>query len=438
MKKHLTLITLLSALALTLTACGGTEETSSPQTTTQQTEAPTETEAPADTEAPAETEAPEPQLLEVESCQADADYFSEYTYNPCLSTGNNAFIRKAENITYRAYIPIEEYGDLEYSFYFSNTVDSTYSKGKPVYVGKPGEEFTIVSAKVYDGGESPEDDPVELGTVTFDGSDTKDVTGGEVYHSDPVTLDIPEGHYLLWEWTLNGRGIPALNMAELSIALQKGENDEDFGYCSDVPLPVFIGAKREKVTNRVVTVGDSITQGCQTEQLKFEYWAGQIAFQLPETASLYNAGLGWARMSDFATCGNWLGRTVNCDTAVIAFGTNDIGSGEFEGDGGNSADEILSWTETVIAQFKAADVKNIIVFNAPPFDYPEDKEAVRVEYNEKLRTLCETYGVEYFDFASYLSDPDDPAKARYGGHPNGEGGKLVADAFMDQYAELFE
>ena len=37
--------------------------------------------------------------------------------------------------------------------------------------------------------------------VTFGGETKKDVKPDESYTSDTVTINIPEGHYLVWEWT---------------------------------------------------------------------------------------------------------------------------------------------------------------------------------------------------------------------------------------------
>ena len=76
----------------------------------------------------------------VESCIIADSNFDVYVSNTYVSTGNNYMINKCSGKTYRAYLPVEEYGELEYAFYFSNTVDSTYSDGSRAYVGKPGGE----------------------------------------------------------------------------------------------------------------------------------------------------------------------------------------------------------------------------------------------------------------------------------------------------------
>lgn len=430
--KRLAAIIAAVTFAAVFTSCGAGESSSS-QPKSNETSGVSENDSVAADSSESEKE---PEKPAVESCKVESENFEIYTSNTYLSTGNNGRVKSADNVTYRAYIPVEEYGELEYCFYFSNITDSTYNRGKPIYVGKEGGNYTVVSACVYDGGTSAEDELTNKTEVTFGGETSKDVAPKEDYWSDSVTVNIPEGHYLVWEWTLSGEDIPANNMSDLTSATADKSGEGEFEYCGEIPLPVFIGAKRENVTNRIVAVGDSITQGCQTEFMQYEYWAAQIAKQLGDNASIWNCGLGWARTSDLAICGNWLGRAANCDTAIVAFGTNDIISGEYNGDGGNTAQEIIDYLTPILDQLKAADVDNIILFNAPPQDYGEEQEAVRTEYNEMLRQTAEDYGAYYFDFASYLCDPETPSKAKYGGHPNGEAGKIVADAFMDQFGDI--
>lgn len=372
---------------------------------------------------------------EIESCKITDENFNTYVSNTYITTGNNGLVKSAEEVTYRVYLPVEEYGELEYCFYFSNTVDSTYKQGQPVYVGEAGGDYTISSACIADGGTSVDDEITNRTDVTFDGEKGKEVSSGETYWSDPVTFDVPDGHYLVWEWTLTGENIPSTYTSNLTDG-KSAEPDDDFAYCDNVPQPQLIGAKRENVKTRVTAIGDSITQGCMTEYMKYEFWAAGIAKQLDADCSFWNCGLGWSRSSDLATCGNWLGRALNSDVVIVAFGTNDISSGEYGGDGGNTAQEIDGYVRTILDQLKAAGCK-VILFNSPPQDYTGELEETRLEYNELLKTTAEEYGAEYFDFASYLCDPETPATAKYGGHPNGEGGKIVADAFMAQYKDLF-
>ena len=65
---------------------------------------------------------------------------------------------------------MEEYGGLEYRFYFSNTVDSTYDKGKNAYAGQSGGAYKIESAFIADGGTDPKDEIKNKTEGTFSGS----------------------------------------------------------------------------------------------------------------------------------------------------------------------------------------------------------------------------------------------------------------------------
>ncbi len=352
----------------------------------------------------------------------------EYVSNTYIATGNNMIINEAENVTYRAYFPLEQYGELEYCFTFSNTVDSTYSNGKKAYVGRPGGNYTISNCVIADGGTSPDDEITNRVDVTFDGKAEKAVTPDEVYSSDPVSINIPKGHYLVWEWTISGTDIPCIAMSTLTSTTSSADGNE-FAYCDYIPLPQIIGAKRD-VKHTVCAIGDSITQGCQTEFMKYEFWAAQYAVKLGEDVSFYNAGLGWSRASDAAQCLNWLERAKGYETVLVAFGTNDIGAGNYGGEK-NSADEIIGYLTAIIDELEKAGCK-VVLFTSPPQDYKETNESVRTELNRLIPELCKEKSIQCFDFAGILSDDSQPGVAIYGGHPNGEGGTIVSDKLTEQ------
>jgi lysophospholipase L1-like esterase len=360
--------------------------------------------------------------------------FTTYVSNTVVSTGNNFYIEKAENITYRAYLPVEEYGELEYKFFFTNMVDSTYAKGKDAFVGKDGGAYTVSNAVIADGGTSTEDKITNRTPVTFGGKETKEVAADESYWSDPVTMNIPEGHYMVWEWTVSGEGIPCNKMSSLTSTASSADG-ETFEFCDEIPLPQIIGAKRD-VKHTVAAIGDSITQGCQTEQMKYEFWASKISTQLGSDVAFFNCGLGWARASDAASNENWLSRVSQYDTVIVAFGTNDIVSGKYGGKK-SSAEEIDEYLDAIVSYLteKGCDV---ILFNAPPQNFKKTNEGIRTALNEKIPAIAEKYGAKFFDFSAMLSTEDEPGKAVYGGHPNGEGGTVVADAFVKQFGSLFE
>lgn len=360
--------------------------------------------------------------------------FDKYISNTVVATGNNSIVDEADKSTYRAYFPLEEYGNLEYCFYFSNTVDSTYDSGASAYAGRPGGQYKIESAFIADGGSGPDDEIKNKTEVTFKGQKTKNVTENEAFWSDSLEFSIEEGHYLVWEWTVTGKNIPSTNMSNLTSTTADLYNEGTFSYTDQVPLPQMIGAKRD-VKHNIAAIGDSITQGCQTEFMKYEFWAARISNMLGSEYGFYNCGLGWARASDAALDGNWLERAKSAETVIVAFGTNDIISGKYKAEKGSSAEEIDEYLRTILEVLKNAGCK-IIVFNAPPQDYDKEHEKTRLDYNELCKKTCEEFGAEYFDFASYLSTEKEPSKAIYGGHPNGEAGKIVAEAFVEKYKDF--
>lgn len=417
-----------------LCSCGNTtksEESSQVTSITEDITTIAETETTQDTTNPTEVEKVSYTLGESEQ-----NAFNKYKSNTFIATGNNYIVETADNITYRAYFPVEEYGSLEYAFYFSNTVDSTYDRfGQVAHVGLVGGAYTISSAYVYDGGTEVDSEVPEKIPVTFDGGNTsKEVAEGETFWSDSVNLNVEEGHYLVWEWTISGSNIPCTYMSSLTSTTSHNADSSDFKYCDQIPLPQLIGANRD-VKLKISAIGDSITQGCQTNFMAYEFWAGRISQKLGSDYSFWNCGLGWSRTSDISQCGNWLARAKQSDIVIVAYGTNDIISGEYGGNGGNTPQEIIDYLKIVLDELKSQGCE-VILFNAPPEDYDETLESVRLEYNQMVEDLAKEYDVNFFDFASYLSDEDNPAKAKFGGHPNGEGGEIVANAFIEQFKDI--
>lgn len=432
MKKIKSLAALLLALSIcAVTACSSQSANSSSATeSASATESSTDSTTASDTSSKTSSEESSDTSTKPEKPVTD---FTTYVSNTVVSTGNNFYIEKAENITYRAYLPVEQYGELEYKFFFTNMVDSTYAKGKNAFVGKDGGAYTVSNAVIADGGTSTEDEITNRTPVTFGGKETKEVAADESYWSDPVTMNIPEGHYMVWEWTVSGEGIPCNKMASLTSTASSADG-ETFQFCDEIPLPQIIGAKRD-VKHTVAAIGDSITQGCQTEQMKYEFWASKISTQLGSDVAFFNCGLGWARASDAASNENWLSRVSQYDTVIVAFGTNDIVSGKYGGKK-SSAEEIDEYLDTIVSYLteKGCDV---ILFNAPPQDFKKTNEGIKTALNEKIPAIAEKYGAKFFDFSALLSTEDEPGKAVYGGHPNGEGGTVVADAFVKQFGSMF-
>lgn len=424
MKKFLCLFT--AACALFLNACNAKPDVSdgTAETTAEAAEELT-------TEAEVVSEFPARELSQ--SWDFDEN-FNTYVSNTVVSTGSNKFISEANNITYRAWIPLEEYGTFDYCFYFSNTVDSTWGKGnREGYVGMPGGAYHISSAFIADGGSGIEDEPQNLTPVTFDGNESKDVTSGETFWSDPVNFTVEEGHYLLWQWTITGEDIPCMCMSGLTPSY--ADKGQGFIYVNEIPLPVLFGCNRT-VKNTVITLGDSVTQGCQTTENAYQFWAAEISGMLGSDVSLWNQGLGYARATDAAQGGDWLERSRYADTVIVGFGTNDIITGAYGETGSTSAVRIKDAIESIVTVLTDAGC-NVILLNSPPFNLNEDMEAIRTELNTYIPEIADANEkVYFFDFASVLADPDNPSVSLYGDHPNDEGCQRAAEALMEQYGDL--
>lgn len=107
--------------------------------------------------------------------------------------------------TFRTYIKPREYGDFKWSFWHSNADDFTWDDGSGSAANDIGGEWIIEVAFIADGG-SALDGGIEVGTsvpITFDGSLSKTVAPGEKFWSDSASLNIPEGHYIAFTWTIS-------------------------------------------------------------------------------------------------------------------------------------------------------------------------------------------------------------------------------------------
>lgn len=423
MKKKL--LSLLSAAAM-LSTCACSENSAPPINENNEVNVQTDT----------ATEAYVSEFPTVEMAESweEDSRFETYVSNTVISTGSNKFIQEAKNVTYRAWIPVEEYGTFEYAFYFSNTVDSTWERGtRQGYVGMPGGSYEIISAFVGDGGSGIEYEPTDMTSVTFDEKQSKSVQPGETFWSDPVDFTVEEGHYLLWEWTITGEDIPCICMSGMTHAY--ADKGQGFVYVNEIPLPVLFGCNRD-VSNTIVTLGDSITQGCETTENACEFWAAELSEALGEDTSLWNLGLGYSRATDAAQGGDWLRRASFADTVILGFGTNDIITGKYGEGTSTSALRIEDALRSITTVLTNAGC-NVIILSAPPFDMIPEMETIRQELNTYIPKIAEENDkVYYFDFASLLETPENPSKALYGGHPNDEGCDIIAEALMAEYGDI--
>lgn len=363
--------------------------------------------------------------------------FDSYPSNIPLGTGHNHILRfeSTRRLTARAYFRCLSYSSDTWRFWFSNAVDSTFGGMEyEAFRDQPGGNYTILSARIGDGGPYEAhfmDTPVPVQNwteVTFDGGNPHyEVSPCERFWSDEVSFSLPEDHLLVWEWELEGNDIPCTPDSQAATFVSY--NEEALHFDLMCPMPDLIGTKRP-VKNRIAFWGDSITQGCGTGNNLYEMWAARIALTLGGGYGFWNIGLGWARGSDAADGTFWKYKAAQADTVCIVHGVNDIISGRYGKGQGDSADEIITTLEKNIRELQSKGIR-VILFTIPPFDYADDRYMVWKTLRYAYPALACELDVELFDFSAAL-DADHPYgnKYPYGAHPNGEGGRLAAEAFL--------
>ena len=361
--------------------------------------------------------------------------FRTYPSNIPLGTSHNFILCRDEPIRIRArgYFRCLSYKPDTWRFWFSNAVDSTYASGETAYPDRLGGQWRILSARIGDGGpyvcgEMAEPAPVSGWiNVTFAGAAGKTVEPGERFWSDEVSFVLPEGHLLVWEWEIEGNEIPCTPDSQApAFTASGGAPLQADTFC---PLPDLFGARRD-VKGRIAFWGDSITQGCGTRNNHYEHWAARIALALGQDYGCWNLGLGWARGSDAALHEYWKYKAAGADTVCLVHGVNDINSGGYKAGKTASADEVIATVESNI-KFLQKQGSRVILFTIPPFDYPGKNYMVWKTLRYAYPALAAEMHVPLFDFAAAL-DARPPYGNRFvhGAHPDGEGGRLAADAFL--------
>ncbi|MBT2290347.1 SGNH/GDSL hydrolase family protein [Paenibacillus albidus] len=374
----------------------------------------------------------------------------DYSSATVLSSAANYIMNKEKPFihTFRTYIRLRETGALNLRLWHSNNVDSTWDQGVEAKGSEPGGAWVIEAAYVSDGGQEPRGQviPGTQVAVTFDGESSKAVAPGETFWSDELELDLAEGHYLAFTWTIRtlhpGKSFP-FNVEGMLVTaydalgnLADRESAEGFaGSDNLLVLPSYIGY-RKKGARRLVFLGDSITQGVRTAKDEYEYWAARIAAGLGKEYGLWNIGSGWGRAYDVAAGGSWLTKAKQGDEVLIVLGVNDLDIGN------RTAEELLGDLTSIIVALKEANPEvSILLGTVPPFNFQAEKEEAWRYVNRVILNGPPAGTDRVFDIASVLSMPaphehlirpeymsgaEDP-------HPNGIAGQAVADAFLNWY-----
>lgn len=341
-----------------------------------------------------------------------SDFYQKYTSDCTAGCGNQLLTRLESPVTKtgRCWFRLS-HGGQNYGFLFSNQVDSTYDDGSISKANDVGGDWTIEQIRVGLCASRGEE-PAYWHRVTFDGAGKKQVRGKTPFVTDPIPLGATPGAYLCYEITLTGSCYPYHEEAVLTIVPDK-----------QIPLPLMIGCDR-KVSQKVGFLGDSITQGCGTEDDSYTHWVAKIAEGLPENCSVWNLGIGYARAYDAATDAGWLQRAKMCDTVHVCFGVNDILRGR-------TAEQVLEDLHTIVGKLKKANCR-VILLTLPPFDLEGEQRMRWQKVNHTIRTSLRTEADGLFDIAAVLGQPAPKEHlCIYGGHPDAEGCKAVAEAYLN-------
>jgi lysophospholipase L1-like esterase len=388
------------------------------------------------------------------SIKDDTGVYSQagFTSATALSTAANYIMNSPEPFThtYRTYIRLRETGSLTLKFWHSNAVDSTWNLGEEATASEPGGEWSIEAAYVADGGAVPDGTVVPGSQVplTFGGESSRLVQPGEQFWSDEALLELPEGHYLAFTWTLKaaaaGKSIP-FNVEGMLVSgydapgnLAAQETAAAFSESDKLQvLPGFLGYKKD-VTKKLVFLGDSITQGVRTAKNEYSYWAARIAEGLGTEYGLWNIGSGWGRAYDVATGGAWLHKAQQGDEVLMVLGVNDLDIGQ------RTAAELLADLTHIISAIKQARPETAVILSTvPPFNFEGEREAAWRTVNAAILNSPPAGVDRVFDIAAVLSVPapaDHRIKPEYMSdefdpHPNGTAGKAVADAFLEWHGQ---
>lgn len=362
-------------------------------------------------------------------------YFSQYTSNTCAGSGNQTYftMNDGEKRVGRIFYKIFASGEYNYSFLFSNIMDSTFSDGTVSHKNLICESYTIINVKV-----SPckgilptemniAESDFDFKSITFEGRLSKEVMPGEFFYSDPVKLNFSEGDYLCIEITFSGKMIPYHEETLLPVFIQSGDKWE---YSKEVPCPGMIGCDRE-VKRRIGFLGDSITQGIGTDINSYAHWNAKLSAMLGEDYSYWNMGIGYGRANDAASDGAWLYKAKHNDIVVVCYGVNDIIQGISE-------EQIENDLKTIVEKLHKAGAM-VVLQTVPPFNYTGEQIKVWENVNAYIKEELSKEADMVFDAAKYLGESEEkPYNAKFGGHPNAEGCEIWAKALHTDMVEFLD
>lgn len=357
-------------------------------------------------------------------------YFENFTSNTVAGSGNQFFFINDDPTEIhkgRIFFKIFKGGRYNYSILFSNIIDSTFNDGAISHKNIVCDEWYIKNMKIGSCSECSADRMTEVNNftdLTFGGNLSKTVMPGEMFSSDPVSLDLADEQYICLEISFSGKMIP--DHQETLVPSFLYEND-NWIPSPLMPFPSMIGCDR-KVKKRIAFFGDSITQGIGTEVNSYSHWNACTSHLLGCDNSYWNLGLGFGRADDAASDGVWLFKAKQADVVIMCFGVNDILHGY-------TAEQIIHNLRYTVTKLKERNIK-VVVQTVPPFDYDEAHKATWLMVNEYIKNELSQYCELIFDTVPVLCDKTKGIEfSAYGGHPNAHGcllwGKALYEALKD-------
>lgn len=360
------------------------------------------------------------------------NYFYKYVSNTSAAGGSQSWFGYAKDNVCRGriYYRVFSGGSFDYSFLFSNTIDSTFSDGLHSHVNLVCDEWELLSASVgvVDScGVNEPTDPVSVTALTFNGAAEKTVAPGEYFSTDPIEITADSGSYLCLEMTYRGRMIPC-HPESVIPAFVFDPDEEKWNWKTELPFPSMVGCTRN-VRAKLGFIGDSITQGCGTYANSYTHWGAYLADMLGDEYSYWNLGLGYARASDAASDGTWLFKAKQLDGISVCFGVNDILRG-------HTAEQIKNDLTKIVDYLQAAGVR-VLIQTVPPFSYEEQYIETWNDVNDYIRGTLSKRADAFFDNVPvlYFSEKQ-PHMAAYGPHPNADGGLAWASALLPVMKEF--
>ena len=359
------------------------------------------------------------------------NFFKQYPSNTYAGSCNNymLFSENEREITSRMFFRVIDHGEFPYRFFFRNIVDSTFSNGEKSQANRVGDPLMIKETKVGTCSASGNDiamvEDIPMKSVTYDGNESITLDGGASAWTDEIVLDVEEGEYLVFQWTVSGKNIPYTPDKKFSCYVLS------HGFwvpSNECPQPCLVGCDRP-VNLRVAFWGDSITQGCQTRDDLYEFWVAEIGKQLPGVA-VWNLGLGFGRAQDAATLGAWFEKAKEYDFVSLCFGVND--TREIP-----DTQKICGYLRTAVTALKEHGVR-VGIFTLPPCSYAPAREKIWRECCDYVKNELSKDCEYCFDTVRVLGlNPPFDHMARWNAHPNAVGCKLLADTFIKEHGPIF-